>query len=412
MSTMDRLSRSATEPDSMSPPASAIEATSATPNSVGASVMTHVVHVTSSRFFGGPERQMLELAHELRPAIRSSFISFSEGQLCRPFIDRVTKAGFCGIALNADTPNLISAARELRSHLQDMGADVLLVHGYKAGLMGLWTARRLGIPIVAVSRGWTGESPRVRVYEWLDRRSLRWMDRVVCVSEGQAAKVRAAGVKNERIVVIRNAIRTNRFHRPPCSADRNLLAARFSTPPTLIAGAAGRLSPEKGFDVLVEACRHLAATHRDFALGVVIFGEGALRRELERQIKAADLTDRVVLAGFTDELDRWMPHFDIYVQSSHSEGLSNSLLEAAAAGVPIVATDVGGTAEFVSHEHTGLLVPPNDAPALASAIGRLAVDPSLRRSLGAQANATVARSFTFGVQACAYQQVLRLLIQS
>src|SRR6266542_1220167 len=113
--------------------------------------------------------------------------------------------------LDHDTPRLFGAAREITAELKRLRADVLCCHGYKADLLGRIAARRAGIPAVAISRGWTGESLKVRLYEWLDRINLRWMDRVVCVSEGQAEKVRRAGVEPDRARVIRNAIDMMRF---------------------------------------------------------------------------------------------------------------------------------------------------------------------------------------------------------
>ena len=101
--------------------------------------------------------------------------------------------------------------REVAAELNRLGADVLCCHGYKAAVLGRVAARRRGIAAVAVSRGWTAESLKVRFYEALDRINLRWMDRVVGVSDAQAAKVRRAGVAPERVTVIRNAIDPRRF---------------------------------------------------------------------------------------------------------------------------------------------------------------------------------------------------------
>src|SRR5207244_214292 len=115
-----------------------------------------------------------------------SFISFPEGGRCSGFLKELERSGRAATALRHDTPRLHRAARELAERLLDGGTDVLCCHGYKANLIGRLAARRTGIPAVAVSRGWTGESLRVRLYEMLDRWHLRWMDRVVCVSHAQA----------------------------------------------------------------------------------------------------------------------------------------------------------------------------------------------------------------------------------
>src|SRR5262249_12385819 len=154
------------------------------------------------RFFGGPERQMLELARALPPEVRSVFVSFSEGNRCHTFLRQVQENGFDGIALVCDTPFFRALLTELTTVLRHCGATVLCCHGCKAGVLGRLAAKRLDIPAVAVWRGWTAENLRVRLYEMLDRRVLCWMDRVVCVSEGQAVKVRRAGVADQKISVI------------------------------------------------------------------------------------------------------------------------------------------------------------------------------------------------------------------
>ncbi len=108
-------------------------------------------------------------------------------------------------------------------------------HGYKSNIVGLVVARRLGVPIVSVSHGWTGQSLRVKVFEKLDQWALRWMDRVVCVSAGQAEKARSGGVPNHKIVVIHDAVRSDRFS-CPSSDFRKRLEEFFPSKPKLIIG--------------------------------------------------------------------------------------------------------------------------------------------------------------------------------
>ncbi len=416
---------------------------------------TVVVHLTASRFFGGPERQMLELGKALPPEIRSVFVSFAETGLCRAFIEKVRQDGFEALALRYDTPRLLAAMRELMGVLRRAGADVICCHGYKAGLLGLLAARRLGIPAIAVSRGWTGENFKVRLYEALDRRVLRWMDKVVCVSEGQAAKVRRAGVREDKITVIHNAIRPERFgNADPVFREqlRRMFGAekwsvvsgqwseqaggKFPTGPDIIVGAAGRLSPEKGFDVLIDAAaevlkcsRHtpcaetrqcsphtpcavptshapLPTSHAPLpSIGFVLFGDGPLRESLARQIEAKGLEGKFILAGFRSDLDQFLPHLDLMVLPSFSEGLPNVALEALAAGVPVVATAVGGTPEVVEDGLTGYLVPPGDPAALAERMILVLSDRTIRTRFAAQGRDSVVRQFSFNTQATLYQDL-------
>jgi glycosyltransferase involved in cell wall biosynthesis len=366
-----------------------------------------IVHLTASTFFGGPERQMLGLARALPAGYRTQFLSFAEGGRCAAFLEAARREGFEASALEHDTPRIDRAARELVGRLQGARASVLCCHGYKADLLGRWAARRVGLPVVAVSRGWTWESRKVRLYERLDRLNLRGMDRVVCVSEGQAVKVRRAGVPRRKVVVIRNAIRADRFKQPDATS-REELQRFFAQPRTHIVGAAGRLSPEKGFDLLIEAAGLVAKQVP--SVGFVIFGEGPLRDDLTRRIGAQGLNGRFALAGYRTDLDRFFPALDLLAQSSHTEGMPNVVLEASAAGTPVVATAVGGTPEVVADGVSGHLVQPGCAEPLARRIGDVLLLPEQeRRAMGGAGRQRILDEFTFEAQGRQYQALFEAL---
>jgi glycosyltransferase involved in cell wall biosynthesis len=368
--------------------------------------MPTVVHLTASTFLGGPERQMLGLANALSEEYRTAFVLFPEGGRCRAFLGEVGRQGFEGFALASDTPWVRAAVRELSGLLGAFRADVLCCHGYKANLLGRPAARRAGIPAVAVSRGWTGESFKVRMYERLDRFTLPWMDRVVCVSQGQAAKVRRAGVPGKRVTVIHNAIRADRFA-APLPQGREVLQGLFPEPRRLIVGAAGRLSPEKGLGVLVQAAERVCRQRPD--VGFVLFGDGPLRDRLRHDIALAGLGGRFVLAGFRGDLDGLIPHLDLLALPSFTEGLPNVVLEAMAAAVPVVATAVGGTPEVVEEGVTGHLVSPGDAEALAERLAQVLASPE-RQAMGRCGRARVLREFTFAGQARQYERFFEGLL--
>src|SRR5262249_9329859 len=147
-----------------------------------------------------------------------------------------------------------------------------------------------------------------------------------------------------------------------------------------IIGSAGRLSPEKGFGVFLQAARRLAA--KDASLGFVHFGDGPLRKALEQEAAATGLQEVFVFAGYRPDLDRFLPFFDLMVLPSFTEGLPNIVLEAFAAAVPVVATAVGGTPEVVEDNVNGRLVPPGRADDLADAILDVLFSEERRRAMG------------------------------
>lgn len=359
----------------------------------------HVVHLTSSTFFGGPERQMLGLAQGLRGRAESFFLSFGEDGKCEEFLAEARRRAYFADRLQHDTPYLLAALNELKGKLTELDADVLLCHGYKAILLGRRAARRLNIPVVAVSRGWTGESWWVQLYEKLERRELKHFDQVVCVSAGQAEKVRACGVADDRLTTIRNAARLGAFPSPSPAGRAKLESFAASSGDYLIVTGA-RLSPDKGINVLIEAAHRVMDHHPGARF--IVFGSGPERHHLEQLIAMNDLGHAFALAGFSEVLDHLLPNADLMVLPSLTEGLPNIVLEASAAGVPVVATAVGGTPEAVVDSETGWLVPAEDPEQLADAVTKLLSDPGKRQRMGQAGREFVRTEFSFAKQAQQY----------
>src|SRR5262249_8309739 len=159
-----------------------------------------------------------------------------------------------------------------------------------------------------------------------DRFHLRFMDHVIAVSGAQAAKVkRCGGVRGDRLRVIHNAIDPERFTDPD-PRYRTRLLRYFRTPRTRINCAAGRPPPEKGVDVLIDAAT--LVVEKDPSVAFIVFGDGPHKAALQQRLLAAGLAGSFVLGGFRPDLDRFIPHLDLLVLPSHTEGLPNVVLEA------------------------------------------------------------------------------------
>ena len=366
--------------------------------------MINITHLTASTFFGGPERQILGLSDNLSSSCLTRIVLFDESGRNNDFKRMALNKLYPTHVLKYDTPCLLSAVTELAECLIRWNTDILICHGYKASIVGRMSARRIRIPVIAVSRGWTYESLKVRAFELLDRLNLRTMDRVICVSRGQAAKVRFCGVPHNLIRVIPNAIDINRF-RVVDPNIRLLIENKFNYPVRWIVGTAGRLSPEKGFTYLIESA--IRVCHELPDVGFVVFGEGTLRDSLKNQIERSGLSEKVLLSGFRTNLDQLLPSFDLFVQSSLTEGMPNVLLEAGGAGIPIVATSVGGTPEIITDRESGRLVKARNSNALALTIIEMLTNPEDRKRYQATAKVNVESKFGFQTQAMSYMNVFR-----
>jgi glycosyltransferase involved in cell wall biosynthesis len=362
----------------------------------------HVVHLMASPFYGGPERQMLGLARHLPESFQSTFLSFAEGGKACAFLEHVHHAGLRGKVLKKNWPHLGAAIAEVASELRDLRADLLCCSGYKPDIVGWRAARKAGVPVIAVAHGWTAATWKVRCYEGFDRVALRWFDAIVCVSEAQARRVRYALVRKDKIVVIHNAVGIESFRRLDPKAGEQLRAL-FPEPPRWIIGGAGRLSPEKGFHILVDAAAEVL--HQRSDAGFVLFGDGPLRQDLEMRAKSQSLERRFIFTGFRPDLLRYLPHLDLGVIPSFTEGLPVILLELFAAGVPAVATRVGGVPEVLEDGLSGYLVRVGDSKALAAKILEMLGNDGRRRSMGQHARERVQADFSFTRQSGRYQQL-------
>jgi len=288
-----------------------------------------------------------------------------------------------GLPMHGDADLLL--VPRLARLIRDQRPDLVHLHSrIGADLMGGIAARLTGVPVVHTRRV---DNPEARGLVAL---KYRLHDRVIAISEGIARVLRGEGLPPEKLRVVRSAVDWRRYARP---GDRAAAAARLRVPaagPWLAVVA--QLIERKGHRFLLRALPPLVAAHPE--LRVFFFGQGPQGPDLAREIRALGLGTHVTLAGFRDDLDEILPCLDLLVHPALMEGLGVSLLQAASAGVPIVASRAGGIPEAVRDGENGLLVPPGDVAALGAALAALLADPARRRALGAGGRALMAREFS------------------
>jgi len=360
-----------------------------------------IAHLIATNFYGGPERQIVNHARYLgRRGGTPHIVTFEENGQSSDLLWRAEESGIATHMLRSQGAFNPCVIMELAKFLRKEEIGILCTHGYKSDVVGRLASWLVGIPDIAVSRGWTGESFKISLYEWLDRLFLRVADHVVAVSAGQRRKVLNSGIAEDKVSVIRNSIElANRTVSNTGSFRREMGIPQDA----VLIASAGRLSPEKNYEGLIEAAKVVSGHMPEVYF--VVCGDGFLRLRLELAVKMNGMEKRFNFTGFRSDLDDILAEVDIFVLPSWTEGLPNVVLEAFACKKPVVATAVGGTPEVVDHGVNGLLTEPGDNVGLAEALMQLASNPELRRSMGENGYRVVADRFYFESQTDKYVEL-------
>lgn len=331
--------------------------------------IAHVVHVlgTGDAHALGIARTAINLVESLDPSrYRLSVLCLRDdgaiGDRFREMGVAVSAMGWQGG--RADIPGALRFARALRR------AEPDIVHIHSGGLTPRFVSRvAAGAKVIVHYHSLREESGTRRG----SRRSSLAADLVIANSEATALSVRGS----KPLVVYPGVALHPRLGR--------------GTSGHFTIGVAARLAPVKGISFLIGAIALLR--ERIPHLRLVIAGDGPERPKLETQVRASGLEKAVKFAGWIDDVAAELPNWDLYVQPSLAEGLGISVLEAMAAGIPVVASDVGGLKEVIDDGVTGFLVPPRDTVTLAERIAQLASDRSLRSRMGDASRAHVIEHF-------------------
>ena len=250
--------------------------------------------------------------------------------------------------------------------------DIVHLNSSKAGVLGRIAGTLARVPVIVfTAHGWAFKAAgglRSTLYLWSDRLVRPLTTMTICVSEiERGAGITAQTCSADRSTVITNAVDVDAaLPHTPGGGDRVEIVS------------VGRLAQPKDFPGLIAAATQLAPG----SAHIRILGDGPQRPELETQIARHNLDDTVELVGEVADVRPYLATADIFVLSTHSEGMPIAVLEAMAANLPVVTTNVSGLHEVVLHEQTGLLTAADDPHALAEALTRLIDDPDLRRRLG------------------------------
>lgn len=327
-----------------------------------------IAHIVAPTTFGGLETVVGSLCKGLATRGHSVLlIVILDDEMSPPdWADRLSADGVtvepirCGRrAYRVERDSALTLCRQAR-------IEIVHTHGSRVDVVTGSAATRWSIPAVSTVHGFVARGWRGRVYGWLHLRALRRFSTVIAVSDQLAATLRAAGVRASRIRVIPNGLPAGGAAVPRLDARRVLGVPHDAR----VIGWVGRVSHEKGPDIIVDAIRHL---QQDTAILCVI-GDGPELPAMRARVAACGLDGRVVFAGALHDASRLLGAFDVLALSSRTEGTPMVVLEAALAGVPVVAPAVGGVPDLLG-ESGGWLAAPASASALAACLDLALCDP-------------------------------------
>ncbi len=339
---------------------------------------------------GGAEGQLVHLALGLKAAgFEPSVACLSEE--AEPHVGRLRAGGVPVAILPRRGHRDLSRVRSLAELLHASGAD--LVHSFLVGANAYaYAAARLARvrPLIVSSRTTMTMPTRSRrlLHAWVFRRASMVIANAESVKEFTSAYY---GVRRERLRVVRNGVDLAAYLQ--ASADREASRADLGiSPGSVLVGTLGRLSREKNLDLFVDMAAGL--THEFPETRFVIVGEGPYRAAIERAVKGAGIGGRVLLSGARGDVPRVLAAMDLFVMTSDPEGLPNAVMEAMAAGLPVISTRVGGVHELIADGEMGRLVPCGKLVPLLAAIRPFIRDVDLRKRQGDAGRRRIATEFS------------------
>lgn len=272
--------------------------------------------------------------------------------------------------------------RQVKSIMRDENPDLVHLHSRRgADVLGGLAAKLENIPCVLSRRVDNVEKA------WIIKFKYGLYNHVISISEGIKRVLLSQGVPANKITCVHSAVDASHYQNPASREDflnefglpKDMLCSDAFCGDAFYIGVVAQLIQRKGHRYLLQVLPELI--DKNPQLQVLIFGKGPLSDSLKEQVDKSGLQQHITFTGFRNDLEKWLGCLDLIVHPADIEGLGVSLLQAAAAGVPIVASRAGGMPEIVHHEENGLLIEPGDTTALSRAIQRIIDDEKLRTSM-------------------------------
>lgn len=348
-----------------------------------------ILHTIETGGPGGAETVLLETASRLDPARFRSLVVLSEdGWLRQQLLARGVPTVLVKWKAWYDFRLPRAMAGLVRREKVDMIHSHLPGHNFYSCVVGRWTGRRTIVTYHGAVELERARRPRDAFKLWFVRRSAA---AVVVVCDHVRRKLQQAAFPREKIVRIYNGIETPRFAAPANGRLREELSCGKDAK---LVGMVANLRQSKGYEYFIQAARQVVDAHPQAVFLAIGDDQERMEGGLQPLVDRLGLQNHFHFLGFRSDVPAILSQLDVFVLSSTSEGFPLVVLEAMAAGKPVVVTRCGGPEEVVEDGHEGFLVPPADAQALASRIGAILLDPGLGATLGAHGRSKVAAQFS------------------
>ncbi len=353
-----------------------------------------ILDLRDTHEIGGPGKTILESFRAIdqeRFSLHLGVFRSLQEREDTPFLAAARAIGMPIHEVRGGSPYDPRQIRQLTRLVRDGGFDIVHAHEAVSDVLTYVMSFLHRVPIVSTAHGWIANSRKGHVMVALDKKVLSRFDRVIAVSHKMRRDLLAAGVPDDKVTLLHNAIVLENYQRTTGAGALEALIGHRPPGPVMV--SIGRLSVEKGHADLIAALAMVAAQGQHIT--TVLAGDGPARADLEASIRAAGLQDWVHLPGYIDRPARLLQDADLMVLPSHTEGLPNAALEALAMDVPVLATAVGGTPEVITDGETGRLVPARDPAALAAGILDFLAQPARWRDWARRGRQTVTDQFDF-----------------
>jgi glycosyltransferase involved in cell wall biosynthesis len=351
---------------------------------------------------GGTQRQMLELAQSLDPQVFSTQVLCLSQSLA--FADEFRHAGINVSVVEKRSRYDIAILPRLKKFFRQHGTQVLITFGFTADSWCRVAARMAAIPVVISSVRTSSEE--TSMIDRVNRALSSFADHYVINSNAIVPYLRRIRVPPEKYSIIHNGLDLSRFE--VTSHDSHEVRRSLAIPDSsFVVGIVSRLSPEKNVESFLRLAKDFASSCRDAVF--VVVGEGPEEGRLHSLATELNLDANVRWLGGRKDVPRLLRAFDLAMLTSQREGLSNTLLEYLAAGLPVIASNVGGNGEIIQHGRTGFLYPADEPSQALDWMRKLHREPELRKQVAAAASRDVVDRFGVGQLAAKTQDlVLRL----